>query len=1271
MSTSDMSSPYRGLTPYTEADAPYFFGRAAEIVTTAANLEVARLTIFYGPSGVGKSSVLRAGVLHHLWQQAQAAYAATGCAENIPVYFNRWPHDPLVGLTQAIAAAVQPFQVDNQGGHDISQVLSARVAEEKIEHTGFAATLRNWTVQTNSDLLLMLDQFEEYFLYHTGEIGPGTFAYELVQAVNSPLLRVNFLLSLREDTLARLDYFKGQIPFLLDNRLSITHLHRAAGREAVTRPLDQYNRVHGTAYTIDPALVEGVLDQVARGKVALARQGAGLTAAEAGVEQIESPYLQLVLTRLWEQEQGQGSTTLRLATLDALGGAEKIVSNYLDDTMASLSASHQAIAARFFDRLITIGGTKIALSLDELIRYAKADATEVQQVLQQLQTKRLLRGVQSSTGATQYEIFHDVLAQAILAWQSRVPWRTADRYLEAGLFDWREAKQKRHSEILLDHDRYLAIWSHKEAFGVLSKETNEFLVRTALCQGEVSFSYWLNKLSASSQPIVASIVQDYVIHPNESTRHVTETTIIQAKRTKQLADEIATHFVTNLWATFGARAITAERESMAKVLWAFRDRLEPAHLFKVLPVVLMAWMRAHRTVLTTALASSATVFLIFFAIWFVREQLRGSWQPVQQQLFAGPISALALSPTNPDTVYLVTPRGPAVEEGATLLRRPGPAARWEILKRDFTHTQVAALTVVEMGGQVRIYASLLNEGIIRSDDEGQTWRTINNGLLSFSISSLFSDPFDPNTLYAGSIQQRGIFESQDGGDTWRDINGKELFGLSISAMTFTKYDGGALIVATDDGRVWAKKRGETEWRVIANIPGIGKVVTMAAEPQNGQYIYAGTSNGTVLRSENGAGFGWQPLESRIPGVFIISSIVVRPRQPNEIFLSAYGVGGNLVWQTKDFGHSWQTVADDRFSREQVKLYIHPAAPAKIYAAGQAGFFETSNSGDSWVFARDIKSPLAAINRIAISPVAKGPTYVVVSGDIYVTADPDQGAWVRGQNLTALTVNDVVTDPSDPNKAYAAVHLPNKWSILQTTDGGKTWQLTRPPSTVEERYLNYTTGLEIVRVESQTRIYAGTNVCGVVFSEDSGKNWETFAGQNCLLGSNDPRNVIDLTIAPDSPDTIYVAADSTRVYRSTDRGKTWKLTASTIAGPINAIKADSTIPGRVYLIAGSAGFWRSDNGAETWQSYSVGLENKYLIDLVVVRHTPEILFVASSDGGVWKTVDGGRHWRSIREDLATAEVSTLVYDERRKTLLLGSWQHGLHQFQPGSIVTIQH
>ncbi len=410
--SSDMDSPYRGLTPYTERDAAYFFGRTTEIATLTANLEVARLTIFYGPSGVGKSSVLRAGVIHQL-RRAQENLQTTGQPRLIPIYFNRWQTDPLTGLTQATAAAIQAATskqttVDDNG-----------TTEPQLPTPSFTTQLRTWIEQTDSELLFVLDQFEEYFLYHNEERGPGSFAHELVQAINSPYLRANFLLALREDGLARLDHFKGQIPFLLDNRLSIQHLDRRAGYEAITAPLQQYNKQYATGYTLEPALIEAVLDQVGRGKVALGKQGSGLGATETANDRVEAPYLQLVLTRLWEQERLAGAATLQLATLEALGGAVFIVANYLNDTIASLSVEEQAMAAHFFDRLVTPSGAKIALTLDELAHYAEAEPLAVQSVLQQLQDKRLLRSVQSPAGVSQYEIFHDVLGRAILDWQTR------------------------------------------------------------------------------------------------------------------------------------------------------------------------------------------------------------------------------------------------------------------------------------------------------------------------------------------------------------------------------------------------------------------------------------------------------------------------------------------------------------------------------------------------------------------------------------------------------------------------------------------------------------------------------------------------------------------------------------------------------------------------------------------------------------------------------------------------------------------------------------
>ena len=88
-------TPYKGLVPYSEEDAAYFFGREAEREIITANLMASRLTLLYGASGVGKSSVLRAGVAHSLQQLAQKNLSERGAPEFGVLVFNSWRDNPV------------------------------------------------------------------------------------------------------------------------------------------------------------------------------------------------------------------------------------------------------------------------------------------------------------------------------------------------------------------------------------------------------------------------------------------------------------------------------------------------------------------------------------------------------------------------------------------------------------------------------------------------------------------------------------------------------------------------------------------------------------------------------------------------------------------------------------------------------------------------------------------------------------------------------------------------------------------------------------------------------------------------------------------------------------------------------------------------------------------------------------------------------------------------------------------------------------------------
>lgn len=406
-------SPYKGLIPYASEDAPFFFGRERERELITANLMASRLTLLYGPSGVGKSSVINAGVVSTLRELARENVNTRGVAESIVVAFGAWRDDPVEALKQKVLKAI----------HEVSPGAQC----DQIESTATLADfLQQWTECIGSELLIILDQFEEYFLYHPQAIGESSFAAELPRAVNRPGLRANFLISIREDGLAKMDFFKGRIPNLFDTYLRIEHLDRESARAAIQKPVEEFNRRAKTdqIVLVEAQLVDAVLDQVKIGQVLWSGSGRGVVDDANQSDRIETPYLQLVMTRLWDEELRAGSRILRLETLKRLGGASSIVRSHLDKTMSALSTAEQGSAAQVFRYLVTPSGSKIALTASDLANYTELPEKELDSILQRLSAPdvRILRPLNPPAGvdvATRYEIFHDVLATSILDWQTR------------------------------------------------------------------------------------------------------------------------------------------------------------------------------------------------------------------------------------------------------------------------------------------------------------------------------------------------------------------------------------------------------------------------------------------------------------------------------------------------------------------------------------------------------------------------------------------------------------------------------------------------------------------------------------------------------------------------------------------------------------------------------------------------------------------------------------------------------------------------------------
>ena len=449
---SQSDCPYRGLRAYTDLDSEFFFGREADTDLVVANLLSSRVTVLCGPSGVGKSSLLQAGVLRELRHVSEGAFSFLAADQVIAVYFASWRDDPLWDLGRAIGEALPdgPLRAEMLADRrELSVELVERIVDEY-----------------DADVYLLLDQLEELDLYQKGAAGDAIAAV-LGAVIRAPRLRASVLLGIREDALAKLDRLERHVPGILNSYLRLDHLSEDGAREAIAGPLVRYNELRppDQHVRIEPALVDALLVELRTGQVAVADAGTGVVDDDDAT--IETPFLQLVMTRLRAHDIGPdrpdradrdgangagGARVLRAATLTELGGAQNIVRTHLDEVMSELTDPQREVAAQVFRHLVTPSGTKIAHSAADLADYAGvADLDVLTELLERLASgrHRVLRPVAPPVdhpGPTRYEIFHDVMAPAILDWRRRYVAQRDRDAAERTLVEAKEAAEAKNRE---------------------------------------------------------------------------------------------------------------------------------------------------------------------------------------------------------------------------------------------------------------------------------------------------------------------------------------------------------------------------------------------------------------------------------------------------------------------------------------------------------------------------------------------------------------------------------------------------------------------------------------------------------------------------------------------------------------------------------------------------------------------------------------------------------------------------------------------------------
>jgi DNA-binding SARP family transcriptional activator/WD40 repeat protein len=305
---SSARNPYKGLRAFQEADAGDFYGRADLVEKLVRMLDENRLVAVVGPSGSGKSSLVKAGLTARLRDGGSRVRLVT---EMFPGAF---PFEELEGALMRV-------------GVNRTSVIADLVGDER----GLMRVLKQIlpggdSDETGTELVLIIDQFEEIFSAVDDERTRELFLASLVTAVTDPRSRLRVVLTLRGDFFDRPLAYADFGTLVQSGLLPLTALDERGLADAIARP----------ALAVGVELEPGLVPQIMRD---IGDQPGGL------------PLMQYALTELFDSRE---SDLLTLAAYERTGGVLGALGRRAEEIFDELDAAGKHAIRQAFLRMVTV-----------------------------------------------------------------------------------------------------------------------------------------------------------------------------------------------------------------------------------------------------------------------------------------------------------------------------------------------------------------------------------------------------------------------------------------------------------------------------------------------------------------------------------------------------------------------------------------------------------------------------------------------------------------------------------------------------------------------------------------------------------------------------------------------------------------------------------------------------------------------------------------------------------------------------------------------------
>ena len=534
------------------------------------------------------------------------------------------------------------------------------------------------------------------------------------------------------------------------------------------------------------------------------------------------------------------------------------------------------------------------------------------------------------------------------------------------------------------------------------------------------------------------------------------------------------------------------------------------------------------------------------------------------------------------------------------------------------------------------YVAVACGHIWKTKNSGITWEPVFDNYGAYSMGCLKMDPNNHNVIWAGTGENNhqralgygdGVYKTEDGGKSWKNMGLKE--SRQIGKILIDSRNSDVVYIAAE-GSVWGPggdrglyktTDGGENWEKVLEISENTGINSMVMDPRNPDVIYAsseqrrrhvhtkiGGGPETAIYKTTDGGENWKKVKSGLPTVDMGGiGLAVSPVNPDVVYAiieAAEDKGG--FFRSTDRGESWKKMSSHHSSGQYYnEIFCDPKDVDKIYSVETISKY-TEDGGKTW---KNIGNNKRHVDDHALWIDPDDTEHFLIGGDggVYETFDKGKN-YLFKSNLPVTQFYRVEVDDSEPfywvyggtqdnssmggpsRNTRASGVISDDWIITLGGDGF--WQAIDPenPDIV---YSEYQYG-NIYRYDKKSGEAINIKPQPPKGENTYKWNWNT-----------------PVILSPHSNTRLYMAAN--KVFRSDDRGNTWKVISDDITAQIDRNKLP--VMGR---------YWGVDAVVKDVSTSLYGMA-------VSISESPiqeDLLYVGTDDGLIQVTEDAGKNWRKI-------------------------------------------